>query len=54
MKHLELIRFGLIMVIISLVMILMSSCSVTRETSKRVWDVEFKSPIKVTKVEKCN
>ena len=54
MKHLELIRFGLIMVIISLVMILMSSCSVTRETSKRVWDVELKSPIKVTKVEKCN
>lgn len=54
MKHLELIRFGLIMVIISLVMIIMSSCSVTRETKNRVWDVEFKSPIKVTKVEKCN
>jgi hypothetical protein len=54
MKHLELIRFGLIMVLISSVLILMSSCSVTRETKKRVWDVEFKSPIKVTKVEKCN
>ena len=53
MRHLELIRFGLTMIIISLVIILMSSCSVTRETSKRVWDVEFNSPIKVTKVEKC-
>lgn len=54
MKQIELIRFGLVMIVISLIMILMSSCSVTRETSKRVWDVEFKSPIKVTKVEKCN
>ena len=54
MKHVELIRLGLVMVLISLMFIMMSSCSVTRETKKRVWDVEFKSPIKVTKVEKCN
>ncbi len=54
MKHLELIRFGIIMIVISLIMIVASSCSVTRETKKRVWDVEFKSPIKVTKVEKCD
>ena len=54
MKNYELIRFGFIMIAISLFTVLMSSCSVTRETSKRVWDVEFKSPIKVTKVEKCN
>ena len=53
MKHIELIRFGLIMVIISLLMILMSSCSVTRETRNSIYDVEFKSPIKVTKVDKC-
>ena len=53
MRDLELIRFGLTMLIISLVILLMSSCSVTRETSNRVWDVEFKSPIKVTKLEKC-
>lgn len=54
MKDFELLRAGLIMILISLVFILMSSCSVTRETKERVWDVQFKSPIKVTKVEKCN
>lgn len=32
----------------------LSSCSIQRETGKRIYNVEFKSPVKVTKLEKCN
>jgi len=53
MKHDELIRAGVIMIIICLV-ILMSSCSVQRETQKSIYDVQFQSPIKFNKLNKCD
>jgi hypothetical protein len=32
----------------------LNSCSVYRETGKRIYDVEFQSPVKVRTLNKCN
>jgi len=32
---------------------MLSSCSVHRETGKRIYDVEFQSPVKVKTLNKC-
>jgi hypothetical protein len=53
MKQDELMRAGLLLLILSAV-ILMSSCSVQRETHKSIYDVQFKSPIKFNKLDKCD
>jgi hypothetical protein len=53
MKQDELMRAGLLLLILSAVM-LMSSCSVQRETGRSIYDVQFQSPIKYNKVDKCN
>ena len=33
---------------------LLSSCSVQRETGKRIYNVEFQSPVKVRTLNKCD
>ena len=53
MKQEELVRAGVLMIIVCLV-ILMSSCSVQRETQKNIYDVQFQSPIKFNKFNKCD
>ena len=52
MKQNELMRAGLLLLILSAV-ILMTSCSVQRETQKSIYDVQFQSPIKFNKTHKC-
>ena len=52
MERSELVRVGLILMIIAS-LICLTSCSVMRETSKNVWTVEFKTPIKVNRINKC-
>ncbi len=53
MKQDELMRAGLFLLIISAV-ILMTSCSVQRETHKSVYDIQFQTPIKFNKLNKCD
>ncbi len=53
MKQDELMRAGLLLLILSAV-ILMSSCSVQRETQKSVYDIQFQTPIKFNKLNKCD
>ena len=52
MRQIELIRVGLVLIAVTLFMML-GSCSVVRETKKNVWTVDFKSPVKINKVDKC-
>jgi hypothetical protein len=40
---------GIVLMFMSL-----NSCSVYRETGKRIYDVEFQSPVKVRTLNKCN
>ncbi len=53
MRQIELIRVGVGLIVIAVIM-MMTSCSVVRETKKNVWTVDFKSPVKINKLDKCN
>lgn len=53
MKQIELIRVGLLLILVS-IFIMLSSCSIQRETSKRIYDIKLQSPIKVNTLNKCD
>jgi hypothetical protein len=53
MKEIELLRVGIVLVLISIGMMFMTSCTAVRETRKNIWTVDFQSPIKVNKLNKC-
>lgn len=54
MRQIELIRAGFVALTIAFLILLLTSCSIQRETSKRIYDIKLQSPIKVNTLNKCD